>query len=893
MMMTRLDTAVIAAILRLYPRSYRERFGDELLAAYLDQRDALSNDQRAMRRHALRTIAGLLRSIPAVHAHEHRCVASLHVHHRPRGTSTMRHLAHDARQTLRMLRQQPGFAAVAVVTLALGIGANTAVFSVLNGVILSPLPYDAPQQLVRLYTASTRDPGSREYLTGLDILDVRDQVNAFASVGINYTYQELGRDLSTPDGQPQRIRVMPVGADYFATLGATPQLGRTFARDEEREGVRRVVLSHALWTSLTRGDRDIVGRTLELSGETYEVIGVMRPTFDDVVAGEVSAWIPADLARGGENSRGNHYLSAIARLAPGVSVGQAQAQVDALMQRLATEFPNTNRERRIRVVPLHDDVVGESASTVYVLMGAAALVLLIACLNVANLFITRAVAQSRDTAIRTALGAGRGRLIGYRLTESLIVAMLGGLTGSVVAWWGVKLLLSVSPDSLPRAESVGFDARLLAFAIVVTAVTGLLFGAWPAFRASRVDPRDALHEGSRGNTGGRASRQARGLLVASQVSVSLMLLVGAGVLIRSFIARQQVKLGFEPAGVATFEVHLPELRYGRPDARVRFHDAYQDRLRAIPGVAAVGVTSWLPANGRYHVWGYSYQDSLGERHGISAQVRVIDGDYYRAMRVPLVFGRGFAATDRFDTDSVGLISRSLARRAYGDVDPTGRTFRTAGREFTLVGVVEDVAYDVTGASSAMVYLSHDQYAGDRHWALTYVVRTNANPEQIIGPARGALAELDPALVLYQPRPMERVITRHRSRARFTVLLMGTFAAIALTLAAVGVYGVLSYAVAQRTHEMGVRMALGAEPARIRSMVMRQGLAIAGLGLATGLAGALALSRVLESLAFGVSPRDPVVFATVSLVLCSVVLLAAYVPALRATRVDPLESLRRG
>jgi predicted permease len=441
---------------------------------------------------------------------------------------------------------------------------------------------------------------------------------------------------------------------------------------------------------------------------------------------------------------------------------------------------------------------------------------------------------------------------------------------------------------------VGFDPRLLVFAAMLTAVTGLLFGAWPAFRSSRADPRDALHEGSRGIAGGRASRRARTLLVASQVSLSLMLLAGAGVLIRSFVARQHVKLGFEPAGVATFEVHLPEARYGEPESRVRFHDAYQDRLRALPGVEAVGLTSWLPANGRYHHWGFSFQDATGTWQGMPAQVRVIDGDFFQAMRIPLLQGRTFAVGDRMDTDSVALISRSLARRAFGAADPTGRTFRLSStRIFTVVGVVDDAAYGASGETSDMVYLSHDQYAANRNWALTYVVRTSGRPDQIVAPARRALATLDAALVVYQPRPMERVIARQQSRARFAMLLMGTFAAIALALAAVGVYGVLSYAVAQRTHEMGVRMALGADPARIRAMVMRQGAGIAGLGLAVGLAGAFALSRVLESLAFGVSPRDPVVFTTVSVVLSVVVLLAGYVPARRATRVDPLESLRSG
>ncbi|HSA56280.1 MAG TPA: ABC transporter permease [Gemmatimonadaceae bacterium] len=895
--MTRLDVALVALILRLFPRAFRDRFGDELLAAYQEQRDALATTRprpgRAVRAHALRTMAGLLRSVAAVHAQGRRRRSSFASDHRPHGTTTMQHLAGDLRLTMRLLRKQPGFAAVAILTLALGIGANTAVFSVLNSVILAPLPYDEPRQLVRLYTTSAEHPERREFLTGPDILDVREQIAAFSSIGINYTYREQGADLTTRDGQPERIRVMPVSADYFATLRATPLIGRTFERAEEREGTRRVILSHALWTAIAGRDPGMIGRTIELNGETHEVIGVMRPTFQDVVTGDVNAWIPANLERTESNQRGNHYLTAIARLERGITLAQAQAQVDALMKRLAEEFPDSNADRLLRVVPLHEDVVGESASAVYVLMGASGLVLLIACLNVANLFITRAIAQSRDTAIRTALGAGRQRLIGQRLTESLVVAAVGGAVGSLVAWWGVKVLLAVSPTSLPRAESVGFDPRLLAFAIVVTAVTGLLFGAWPALRAARADPRDALHDGSRGNTGGRASRRARGALVASQVSVSLMLLVGAGVLIRSFIARQNVDLGFQSAEVATFEVHLPQARYAAPESRARFHDAYMSRLRTLPGVEAVAVTSWLPANGRYHVWGYGIRDAAGEREWLAAQVRVIDGDFLGAMRVPLIQGRSFAESDGLDTAGVALISHSLATRVYGASDPLGQRFRMSGRDFTVVGVTGNAAQDASGAETDVVYLTHDQFAANRNWALTYVVRTNGHPEQVIAPARNVLGELDRALVLHQPRTMDAVLARHRSRERFTMLLMGTFAAIALSLAAVGVYGVLSYAVTQRTHEMGVRMALGAHPSHIRSIVIRQGLVIAGVGMAAGLAGALALSQVLDSLAFGVSPRDPVVFVTVSLVLAAVVVLAAYVPARRATRVDPLESLRAG
>jgi len=795
----------------------------------------------------------------------------------------------DVRDAARALRQQPAFAAVAMVTLALGIGANTAVFSVLNSVILAPLPYDHPEQLVRIYTASVEDRSQRFFHTVPDILDVRDQVGAFASMGIMYTYREVGRDL-TAGGGTARVRVLPVSANYFRTLRVTPLLGRTFTPDEERGDVHRILLSHALWSSFSGRDPDIIGRTIEVDGAAFEVVGVMRPGFLDVVTGEAAAWVPLNLERAG-NSRDNHYLSAIGRLAPGVTVAQAQAEVDAVMSRIAQEFPRTNERRTMTVVPLHDDVVGASSTALYVLMGAAGLVLLIACLNVANLFLARSIARTRETAIRTALGAGRARLVAQRLTESLLVALGGGLIGSVVAYAGVRFLLSVSPESLARAEEVGFDPWLLGFAVATTVLTGVLFGVAPAVRAARVDPADALHESSRGNSGGRASRRARSVLVATQVAVALVLLVGAGILIRSFVALQHVDLGFTADRVETFEVHLGSERYSDPERRVALHTALQERLRAIPGVARVGATSWLPANGPYHEWGYGYLDDAGQRQWTSAMIRVIDGDYLEAMGIPLLRGREFAAGDRLDTDDVALISRSLADRVYGARDPLGQPFRTGGKEFTVVGVVGDVAVETNGTQFATIYLSHDQFADDRTWALTYVVRTSVPPAQIVEPARRALAAIDPTLVLYHARPMQDILARHRARDRFTLLLMATFAAVALTLAAVGVYGVLSYAVSQRTHEIGVRMALGAQPTQVRAIVLRQAILVAGIGMIVGLGGALISSRLLESLVFGVSTRDPVVFGGVVLALSAVVVAAGAIPARRATRVDPLEALR--
>ena len=895
--MTDVSTRIVAAVIHRFPSPFRERFGPEMLSAYLDQRDALAAEGTAsslvLWRHTIRTVAGLGRALIAVRFDQRRRLESIDPNHYHHERALMRHLASDARHAMRALRSNPAFTIVCITTLALGIGANTAVFNVLDRVILSPLPYDQPEQLVRIYTASREDPGRREVSTGIDLVEVRNVINAFSSVGIAYLYREMGADLLLRDGTPTRVRILPVGADYFRTLRATPLLGRTFTRDEERPDARVVILSHSLWTDFAGGDSSIVGRAIDMNGERYEVVGVMRPTFTDVVAGEVAAWTPQNLQPGSSNSHWNHYLSATARLRSGVSIARAQAELTALSARMRERYPDSHRHDELRAVPLHDDVIGEARAPVYVLMGAAGLVLLIACVNVANLFLARSVSQTRDIVIRTALGARRSRLVGLRLTESLLVAVAGGVVGSVVAYWGVRILLAMSPDSLARAEEVRFDWRLLVFALLVTTVTGLVFGAAPAVRATQSDPSDVLREGSRGNTTGRAARQARRLLVASQVSLAVMLLVGTGILIRSFVARQRVSLGFDPANVLMFEVHTPVARYGAPEARVRVHELYQQRLRSIPGVTRVGVTSWLPTNGKYHVWGYEYVDNAGETQSLAAQVRVIDGDYLESLAIPLLAGRRFATTDRMGTSDVALISRSLAKRAYGDHAPIGRRFKTDDREFQIVGVVGDVANDPTGVPAEIVYLSHTQFADNRNWPLTYVVKATGAPDAIASMARRELAQVDRALVIYRLRTMEDLLARHLARERFTLVLMGVFAAIALSLAAVGVYGVLSYAVSQRTHEIGVRLALGALPGQVRSLILREGVVIGAIGTATGVAGALVLSRVLRSLVFGTSTRDPIVFVAVALVLGGVVLAASYVPARRATRSDPLDTLRHG
>ena len=798
-------------------------------------------------------------------------------------------LGADIRYTFRTLRRQPGFVTVTAFTLALGIGANTAVFSVLNGVILRPLPYAEPEQLVRLYNGWEGNLDARQYMSGLDLVELRESVSAFSSVGIMYTYRETGADLTMGDA-PQRLRVLQVSSDYFRTWGATPLQGRTFRREEETGDAGLVIVSHRLWQNILGSDPSVLGRTIELDGRVTTIVGVMRPGFRDVVAGDVDAWVPQNLQAGGGNSRGNHYLTAVARLAPGASLTQARDQIAALEARWRETAAEEYETQFLRTYPLAADVVGDTSRTLLILMGAAGLVLLIACVNVANLFLVRSVSRQKEIAIRSAMGAARRRLVRQQLVESLLVAAVGAAAGSIVAFWGVRFLLATSPGSLARAEEVGFDPALLAFGIVMTGLTVVLVGLVPALHAARVDPNTALRDGTRGNTSG-GGQKARGVMVTTQVALALVLLVGAGILLRSFGALLDVDLGIDTARVATFEVNLPNVRYASGEDRARFHHQFLERIRSRPGVEAAGAVSWLPGNGPYHIWGYSPLPDAAERGRAQAQTRVIEGDYFSTMGIPLLAGRTFDTRDRLDTEPVALISRALAAEVYGDGDPLGGRFRTAGDEFTVIGVVGDAAHDTRGATMGTIYLSHAQYANNRNWSLTYVVRSTGSATASVARIRTELAALDNALVLYRQRTMEDVLGGHRARARFTLLLMTVFACIALSLAAIGVYGVLSYTVNQRAQEMGIRLALGARAAQVRGIVVRRAAAVAGIGLVIGLIGAWLLSRFLESVVFGVSVRDPIVFIGVAVLLTCVVLAAAWMPARRATRMSPVDALR--
>ena len=795
----------------------------------------------------------------------------------------------DLRFAIRQMIKRPGFAIISVLTLTLGIGANAAIFSVLDAVVLSPLRYPEPERLIRVYEADTESfAAGIGYHTVPDFLDLRREAEGIEHLAAIYTYREAGRDLTDGD-VPQRIQVLPTSAGYFEVWGISPLVGRSFTVEEERDDANVVILSYRLWQSHTGGDPEVLGTTIRLDGAAYTVVGVAPAGFLDVAGGDVDAWVPIDL-REGEYSRQNHFLSLIGRLERGISVAQGQSYVSAVNARIVEEYDEVEDTQLMRVVSMHEDVVGSTDTMLRILMGAAGLVLLIACVNVANLFLARSLGRRREIAIRSALGSGRGRLVRQFFAESLLVATLAGVAGLLVAHLGVRFLLSISPDAVARTQEVGLDARLLLFAAAVTVLTALLFGLVPALRGSRVDLTSDLREGSRGTAGGKRSTRIRTVLVATQVGLALVLLIGAGILIKSFTALQGQDFGFDSSDLLTFEVHLPDARYEDPVLRVDFHQEFHERLRAIPGVEAVAATSWLPAAGPYHDWGYRYEDADGELQWEGAQMRIIEGDYFETMGIPLLAGRTFNAGDGEDSPPVMIISETAARIASPDTDPIGQQFYSADTVRMVVGVVPDVAYDARGSRKSKVYIPHTEYGDDRNWALVQAVKTKSGLG-VLPQIRRELDAIDPELVIYRARTMERVLGRHMESERFALTLMGIFAGVALLLAAIGVYGILSYSVSQRTREFGIRMALGATTGAVRRRVLVQGATLAGIGLLTGLVGAFWLSQLMKSLVFGVSVTDPVIFGLVTLCLALVAMAAGYVPARRATRVTPMQALR--
>jgi putative ABC transport system permease protein len=800
----------------------------------------------------------------------------------------VRTLLQDLRYAVRTLLKSPGFTGVAVLALALGIGANTAIFSVVNGVLLRPLDYEDPGRLVTFretrlpqFPRFSVSPGNFEsWRTGSTAFD---GIAAYGNSFLNLT----GR------GDPEQLRGATATAGLFEMLGAQPALGRVFTAEEDEPGRDTVVVvSHGLWQRRFGGDPTLVGQTLTLNGRVRTVIGIMPSGFEFPQA-DTALWIPLALTPEQRDQHGSHYLSAAARLRDGVSLEQATAELQTIAERLEQEFPQSNEGWGVVVTPMLDSLVADSRPTLLVLLGAVGLVLLIACANVANMLLARATGRQKEIATRLALGAGRGRVVSQLLTESLVLGLLGGGSGVVLAVWGLSALPALAPE-LPRIDGVALDARVLGFTALVTLATSVAFGLVPALHASRPDLVGSLKEGGHGASGGRGRRRARSLLVVGETALALVLLIGAGLLIKSFWLLQQVDPGFDAEDVLVVGLSLPDATYPEPaDARAFYHQLV-DRITTAPGVRAVGVTQSLPFFGDY-VLGYRVEGRPEPEPGQMQATNhyVVTPGYFEAMGIALRRGRFFTDLDREDGVPVLLINETLARQEFPDEDPIGQRIHvTHGQETVfreIVGVVADVKqYDLASTARAQTYEAFWQ----RPFQFTsIVVSTESDPRGLASVVRRDVLSIDGDQPLSRVLTLEEIVGRSIAQERASSRLLTLFGGIALLLAAVGIYGVLAYSVAQRTREFGIRMAVGADGGDVMRLVLGQGLALTATGIAVGLAAAAAVTRVMASQLYEVAPIDPATFLVVPLALFVAAFAACCLPALRATRVDPLVALR--
>ena len=808
-------------------------------------------------------------------------------------------LIQDLRFAVRTLLKSPAFTLVAVLTLALGIGANTAIFTVINAVLLRPLPYADPGRLVDInhfypslhnLRAGVSAPGFRDYSAQHDVFE-RAAVERPAGMNL------------TGAGEPERVNVVRVSGDFFSTLGVPAALGRTLLPDEAQAGHDHVlVLADGYWRRKFGAERAVVGTVLQLNGESYRIVGVMPPAFRDFFSRQADMWTPIVFppAAFGDNNRTSENLKFIGRLAPGVSEQQAQAAMHALAGRLKAAYPNSySSDWDLQVTSLDDEARGGIRTSLLVLLGAVGFVLLIACANVANLQMARIAARSREFAVRVALGAAPGRLARQLLTESVLLAMVGGAFGLLLAVWGVPALLAINPAGLPSAEGTRPDLLVLGFTLAVAVLAGVLFGLMPALQMSSTDVHESLKEGGRGAVGERRSLAIRRGLVVSTVALALTLVAGAGLLIRSFSRLVGIDPGFQPDHVLTFYVALPNARYPNDTVRAEVLEHIDAALAATPGVVASGGSTVLPFSGNwgtasFNIEGYQPPPNAPMPWG---DMRVVTPAYLAALRVPLEAGRLFDATDVRGGASVCIVDEGLARRYWPGADPVGKrvTFNNLTDSnigwITVVGVVGHTlhtGYD-DDASRVQVYFPLAQATNVPF--LGFVVRTTGDPMAEVGAARAAVASVDPNLPLANVNTMETLISQRTGPRRFSVLLLGAFAALAMVLAMIGLYGVMSWVVTQRTRELGVRLALGAAARDVEALVLREGVRLALLGVGIGLAAALLLTRVMRSMLFGVGVTDPATFVVAPLLLTAVAALASWLPARRATQVDPIEALR--
>jgi predicted permease len=813
-----------------------------------------------------------------------------------RRTRQLETLWSDLRYAVRTLRRTPAFTIVIVLTLGLAIGANSAIFSVIEGVLLRPLPYPHPDRLVRIYFSS--DTQAKFPLNPNDFRDFRERTRVFDSVA---AITRRDAQLSGA-GEPVRLRSFNVTAGYFRMLGLSPARGREFTTDDELPGRGRIaILSDRLWRTRFASDAEIVGRTITLNAQSFSVIGVMPPgarhpgnTFHAVADGDtVDLWSPYTFDDDPTDRR-SHFMDGIGRLKPGVSPEQANADLSAVLAQLAHE--HTGEGWRVFLVPLHQELVGRSQRMLLVLLGAVGLLLLIACVNAANLLLARSSARVREIAVRSALGAARARIVRQLLTESVVIALAGAALGTLFAVGGVRALVACLPEDFPRAAEIRLDSTVFAFTLIVAVLTGLLFGLVPALTASRTDLQQSLREGGRGATGTGRQLRLRNALVAGETALACVLLVAAGLLLHSFVNLLRADPGFRPEQVLTASISLPVERYRTGPQHIRFFEQLVTSLEALPGVQAAGVGSDLPWTGYDgNADGYRVEGRPAEFNAKTmARYHIASADYFHALGIPLLRGRFFNSHDTADAPTVIIVNEAMATRYWPDEDAIGKriSFRGEPKEkdwIRIVGVVSDIKDQPDGAAARPAFWLPHAQEPDR--GMLVVVRSAADPALLANQVRLAVRQIDADLALADLRFMNQIADAALSSQRFVLFLVGLFAGLALVLATIGMYGVISYSVNQRMHEFGLRMALGAKPSDLMRLIVSQGLRLSIAGAAIGLLAAAGLARLLGSLLYGVGGTDPVTFAAVAVIALATTMLACYRPARRATCADPMHSLR--